>query len=594
MAGQIRELIAHINQCGDIGQAEGAILFAPRPDIAPYLAGEFQRNRIDYTEVLYAPTGEMILYVADASRDRLLALSPELRNLPNGLASLEPALRETEARVPWNRQFDAQLELTADNRASRRGYNDLKAAFINDFDRVTADHPEFRPKIRFNDARRIVEIGHGYNELLAILPQQNAVGQFILKESSPYLPVSDRRVADWEGKTEITPLRVEYLTKAGEEQPFALNAQHANFSHLVSEAMSRPPQRTYPRLPEPDSANSTVIRQWASQAQQARLPLRLFVGENHKEVAARRLILQAMPAIRKAGATLCLEHFFYESQQSTLDQWILGTPPGTPMPFELEAYARNLDREYGLGREETGFLDLLQSAKEHGVRVVALDTEAVRARPSDNHYGNRVENMNYVASQIIAKEVGHGAFVGLVGNTHCGTLYEPPRAYLSESWTPGLDTLCNAASLTVQEGKNIPITISQGKVLSDSYNGKQVNADYFFEADRKDLLTPVPPSLEALLAEKQNDGDIRPLQTSKGTTIGIGGTPEELYRIGRMLEEKGIETVQKVSKDGAHYLRVRSADTQKAINLLGNGGRWTARVQQGGQVHGQEGPTHRR
>lgn len=352
-------------------------------------------------------------------------------------------------------------------------YTALKQHFIDHFDALCAEHPTFQPRIRYNDDKKTIEIGHGYDELVSLLAGNGDLLSEV-KKTKPY---------QLSGNMTFAPMLLgarngSELTKQGEDKAFVYDALHNDFYNKLRAFMQKPPARDYaieaPEVKRPQE----IISQFARKAHAAAQPLRLVVGENHEQVVARRLLIEAMPDLKRQNATLCLEHFFYDTQQQTLDAWI--KDPAASMPLELKLYTAQLDREYGLGGERTGFMDVLNAAKANGVRILAIDTEAARAIKTGPAGGSgRVSAMNYIASHIIEKEVGKGSFVSLTGNSHCAKLISKDGSRP----VVGLDTLCNAVSLSISEERGALASLEAAKQMDTDRESTQ--PDYVFKADRQ-------------------------------------------------------------------------------------------------------------
>ena len=371
---------------------------------------------------------------------------------PNGYEENFPVLYKMFFLIPGDTEKQAHY------------YHEFKKIFMADLAALIIQNPDFKPKIRFDDAACTVEVGHAYRELMALLPEE-AKSSHLLPKKHPF--PGPRAGIGGHGVDGIPVIYVSpqesTLVRPGENTPFARDGMDEGFSDAVDGKMATHLPCTYSLPRFTGVVDKNLVANIAKPAAGAAGQLRLFVGENHNDDIARRLIVEAMPEIEKAGASLCLEHFFYESQQTSLDNWILRSPKDAPMPLALERYVKYLDKSFGLDAPDSvGFEAVLYAAKKHGVRVVALDTEAVYAIDAGIK-GDRVANFNYVASQIIAKEIGNGSFVASVGNAHCAKYieYSMEGAARVVSEIPGLDQLCGAASLAVFAGKDVSPTITE-------------------------------------------------------------------------------------------------------------------------------------
>ena len=100
----------------------------------------------------------------------------------------------------------------------------------------------------------------------------------------------------------------------------------------------------------------------------------IILGESHDEMSSKKFLIENMQVLKNNGVTtLYLEHLLYGSMQSDLDAYLVSNES---MPPVLETYLADLDWNNSITNKKWGFKALVQAAKEAGIRVVAIDTEA--------------------------------------------------------------------------------------------------------------------------------------------------------------------------------------------------------------------------
>ncbi|HEV2614015.1 MAG TPA: hypothetical protein VGV92_04835, partial [Gammaproteobacteria bacterium] len=96
----------------------------------------------------------------------------------------------------------------------------------------------------------------------------------------------------------------------------------------------------------------------------------VVIGEKHSERSAKEFLVNNMAYLKELGVTqIYMEHLLSERFQAMLDL--------PEMPQDLKAYLKYLDKEHDLEDEKGSFSQIVQVAKENGIRVIAIDSEAI-------------------------------------------------------------------------------------------------------------------------------------------------------------------------------------------------------------------------
>ena len=117
--------------------------------------------------------------------------------------------------------------------------------------------------------------------------------------------------------------------------------------------------------------------------------------------------------------TLFLEHIKSGPMQKDLDKWFTGE--SADLSPSTTQFLEKLDKKYHLPSLYS-FTSLIKSAKEAGIRIVAIDSpiSAVAGCHPDLPMDTEERNlgMNYTAKQIMDKEVKEGKYIVLTGANH--------------------------------------------------------------------------------------------------------------------------------------------------------------------------------
>ncbi len=167
------------------------------------------------------------------------------------------------------------------------------------------------------------------------------------------------------------------------------------------------------------STNQEILKSLLSKYQA------IVIGESHPDPVPKRFIVENVTFLKSLGVTtLYLEHLCFDSIQEDLDTYFT-QPSGSQMPTTLDEYLKFLDSGFKISEMgPPGFLELVKSAKEAGIKVVAIDTEASYDAGYSSFGGSqgadRMIGMNYQCKLIYEKRKPEGKAIFLVGSAHMG------------------------------------------------------------------------------------------------------------------------------------------------------------------------------
>ncbi|MES2962233.1 MAG: membrane-targeted effector domain-containing toxin [Pseudomonadota bacterium] len=173
------------------------------------------------------------------------------------------------------------------------------------------------------------------------------------------------------------------------------------------------------------------------------------VGETHSDISPKRFLQDNMQSLKANGyGTLFLEHVFYETTIQESFNRYHAAEAESEMPRDLSCYLEYLGRRQSKRNErnydqEYNFVELVRSAKEAGIRVVAIDSEdAYISGDSNIDNGNtRYKTLNFLANEIIKREAGDKKWMALIGEAHLETL----------KGVPGIADITGAISLHIYD-----------------------------------------------------------------------------------------------------------------------------------------------
>lgn len=148
----------------------------------------------------------------------------------------------------------------------------------------------------------------------------------------------------------------------------------------------------------------------------------VVIGEAHVDGTPKALLIQTMEKLKASGVTTIFLEFLTEDDQKAIDRYL--NSQEADVQLAPEVLAKLITEETRLGSEAkngSGLIDVIRTAKQHGIRIVGVESEASSWLEPLRSVKNRMTGMNYSAKQIIEKEKGEGKYVVLVGNAHAST-----------------------------------------------------------------------------------------------------------------------------------------------------------------------------
>ena len=309
-------------------------------------------------------------------------------------------------------------------------YGTLKYALETDFSDIQKQHPEFKPRVRFNDDALTIDIGYTEKEFDGLFTSESSLRKVNLKYNYAY------------ERTTFIENDIEELERAS---GFLGDKPH-------------PTSVPAPEIKLPENISSSEVIAHIIESQKNKT--RLVVGEDHDHFSARLMLMKSLPEMARHNIALCMEHINHETMQPLLNRWAKAPDPNQPMPYELERYIRQIDRNHSRqdvtiahAFKDKSFVplkDVLVEAKRSGVPIIAIDSEVAYAikSPLGNKVSPRDMALNYVAADVIRRRIGDGSFVALVGNAHVGNLSD------GEKTSIGLAQQLGANGIIIQDSKS--------------------------------------------------------------------------------------------------------------------------------------------
>jgi hypothetical protein len=180
----------------------------------------------------------------------------------------------------------------------------------------------------------------------------------------------------------------------------------------------------------------------------------LIIGECHSDLCSKKFLIEYMKEMKEQSVkTIFFEHLFYDTMQEDLDNYFKNAD--LKMPKRLEIYLDGLDKGNGINHLKWNFKEIIKAAKEAGIRIVAIDTEASYMCGNSFRDGasgpDRMYGLNYQALQIIQKEKGKDKYIVFVGSAHVSKSYG----------VPGLSEILNLPNLVISDAKESRVTFDQ-------------------------------------------------------------------------------------------------------------------------------------
>lgn len=207
----------------------------------------------------------------------------------------------------------------------------------------------------------------------------------------------------------------------------------------------------------------------------------LVIGERHRDKSPKQFLIDNMALLKSQGVTtLYMEHLLHECHQEMLDAY-LKSPIDAPMPKRLELYLRHLDFEQELDGSAT-YINIVKSAKENGIRVVAIDSEAtyqigITRNLSDLNDTqlsiDRLKAMNISMLERFSQYNDGGKYIAFIGSGHVSTC----------NGVPGVSDLLGCPNIVIHDLKKAQ-TQEKIEVNAQYTDIKNITANFDFLYER--------------------------------------------------------------------------------------------------------------
>lgn len=334
-------------------------------------------------------------------------------------------------------------------------YNAIKAYFENKIKQNQLENP----LIYFDDNDLRVDVGYGPKEFQALFPEFTYYDGVFAKEILGG--------ATFFGKSPAQSFTPEFFTIQYDTQ---LKKEMARIMEVAEQEFKKPlPSKTKINLTDPTQETQIVKNCFENNKG-------LVVGERHEDKTPKQFLIDNMELFKAQGVTaLYMEHLLHETHQAMLDEYIK-SPINSPMPRPLELYLAHLDRERKLKHPAT-FTMVVKKAKEHGIRVIAIDSEATYQLGVENSFGqmdnkdnDRIKAMNIAMLERYNEYNDGEKFLVFVGSAHVST-------YLN---VPGVSDLLGCPNIVIHDAANE----QQATVKQDveyTAEGENLNFDILYE-----------------------------------------------------------------------------------------------------------------
>lgn len=152
------------------------------------------------------------------------------------------------------------------------------------------------------------------------------------------------------------------------------------------------------------------------------------IGESHDDKAPKHTLIENMEFLKKQGVAVLFMEQFYEDLQPDLDDYA-----------RTGMISSNLKKRMDKSKYQYGYLEILEAARQAGIRVVGIDHRLANIIDDDA----RTISMNYIAYKIMKKEIsqlGDKKYVVLAGVAHT-----------SHKNIPALSKLLNCPSWIIRD-----------------------------------------------------------------------------------------------------------------------------------------------
>jgi hypothetical protein len=177
----------------------------------------------------------------------------------------------------------------------------------------------------------------------------------------------------------------------------------------------------------------------------------IILGEINYDLSSKQFLMDNMGLLASRGVTtLFMQNLLSEPHQTLLDEYFSQTQ--ATMPRRLELYLEYLDSISELSEPAT-YTNVIKAAKQHGIRIIAFDTEATSSIGLIKTLADLSQQKILLAQRCKAVNLQflkcfrdidiEGKFVAFVGSAHVST-YEN---------IPGISDLIGCPNLVIQDAQ---------------------------------------------------------------------------------------------------------------------------------------------
>ena len=446
-------------------------------------------------------------------------------------------------------------EILANIGSDQRRYNKLKDYFIE----KTKELGLASPLILYDDTALRIDIGYGPKEFQALFPDfTSADGVFkrTLHRDLGFL-----------GKSPSDIFTPGYLTKKYKTK---LDAEYARIIHAADTEFTQPlPAKIKLNLSEEPTETELVEHCLQSNTG-------IVIGESHEDKSPKQFLIDNMAMLKSHGVTtLYMEHILHENQ-SMIDAYMQSSA-GVAMPRELELYLKNLDEERHLSGNAT-FTNVVKTAKNNGIRVVAIDTESsyqivnnsIADLGNEEISINRYKAMNMAMLERFREYNDGGKYVVFVGSAHASTC----------QGVPGVSDLLGCPNIVIHDvdskdpieklEQNVQYTAGKTTVSFDVLYHRNIESKASKNATVATEKDPLVSMINVINALNINDEFEATINKGSANTSGVHlrlsaylGAYKEQSALKQALEELGIPCEEKYKGSVERLLIIRQSDPLK-------------------------------
>lgn len=187
----------------------------------------------------------------------------------------------------------------------------------------------------------------------------------------------------------------------------------------------------------------------------------IMLGAHRHHQLPKRFLIDNMAALKEAGFNmLFLEFFYYDNDHAMLDEYFNSTDPTVSEKFKdrlstILRFRIACPSEVFFQQLVDDYIELFNSAKTHGIRIIGLELNHVSLFLSGTYastqYDTRVPYFNYQATQIIQQEANNdpsGKWIAMVSLAH---LHD--HATFNEQPVPGIADVTGSRVIITQDNQ---------------------------------------------------------------------------------------------------------------------------------------------